>query len=299
MTVVPLRVVEGGDSLDAYTEYLYGQGLSPKTIRIYVRLVTRAMIWLAAERSTTVDDAGAYDIVELARLVPQNRSSLAQLRSALRHYWEMTGRYRPPVKAIRVPRKGDPVSRALTEEEAHKLVEVAKEWHPNGTATLLGLYLALRVGEIARARWDRFDDAMEWYTVQNIKGGAADRLPVHPELREHLTGARRALRMIRRDSSVFVFPGSAGREHVTEATVWGWVKDLAEEAGVGKIHTHRLRHTALTVANDATGDLRAVSKFARHRRIETTMTYTRTTAAALGKVMESLDYSEPEAETKG
>jgi hypothetical protein len=68
------------------------------------------------------------------------------------------------------------------------------------------------------------------------------------------------------------------------------VKDLAEEAGVGKIHTHRLRHTALTVANDATGDLRAVSKFARHRRIETTMTYTRTTETALSKVMESLDY---------
>ncbi len=295
MNVVPLRQPYPEISaLDRFTEYLYGQGLSPKTIRIYTRLFIRAGEWLEAKRDTTIDEAGPYDIVELARMIPGNRSSLSQLRATLAHYWNMTGRPRPPVKALRVPRKAEPISRALTPEEAGKLVGAAVNRHPEGTATLIGLYLALRVGEIARFQWTGLDEKMEWYRVQNIKGAAADSLPVHPELRAHLAWVRSSKYIRRNSDSVWVFPGYRGRDHVTEATVWGWVKDLSEDAGIGRIHTHRLRHTALTVANDSTGDLRAVSKFARHRRVETTMSYTRTTASALERVMTALDYTTAE-----
>ena len=55
---------------------------------------------------------------------------------------------------------------------------------------------------------------------------------------------------------------------------------MAEEAAIGRIHTHRLRHSALTTAIDATEDLPAVCKFARRARIETTMRYTRSTTSA-------------------
>lgn len=292
MTVVPFRQPDRDPvTIDEYVEYLYGEGLAVKTIRTYSRLIERSMVFLATERNTTIEDAGAYDIVELAQIVPQNRSTLTQLRSALAHFWYMTGRARPPVKAIRIPRKGEMVSRALSEADAAKLVEVATDRHPDGTAVMIGLYLALRVGEIVRVRWDRFDERMEWYTVENIKGGAVDRLPVHPALRSHLQTVRAATKVLNLAAGVYVFPGRGSRDHITEATAWNYVGDLAVEAGIGRIHTHRLRHTALTVANDTTGDLRAVSKFARHSRIETTMGYTRSTPAALEKVMGSLDYT--------
>lgn len=292
--LVALRRPDGDDPLGEFVEYLYGEGLSPRTISVYTRLLSRAIEFLETDRNTTVDLASAYDVVELAQILPQNRSSLAQLRATLNHYWTMTGRHRPPVKAIRIPRKGEMVSRALTDEQARKLLASAKDQHPEGTAVMLGLYLALRVGEMARARWDRFEGDYTWYKVQNIKGGAVDRLPVHPELRDHLRTVRGAVRVFGEPTDGYVFPGRGSREFVTEATVWGWVNDLAEVAGIGRIHTHRLRHTALTVANDATGDLRAVSKFARHARMETTMGYTRTTTAALERVMESLDYASDE-----
>lgn len=291
--VVTLRAVgddDERDTLDIYTEYLYGEGLSPKTIRVYTRIIKRTIGWLAEYRQTTIDDAGAYDVVELARMIPQSRSSLTQLRASLAHYWTMTGRARPPLKAIRLPDKGEMVSRALSEEEARAIVTVAMDHHPEGTAVMLGLYLALRVGEIARVRWDGFDEAMEWYSVTNIKGGAVDRLPVHPALREHLLTVRKAYAVLGGRVDVWMFPGLRSRDFVTETTIWNYVREVAAEAGVENIHTHRLRHTALTVANDTTGDLRAVSKFARHRRVETTMAYTRSTAQALTKVMESLDY---------
>ena len=54
--------------------------------------------------------------------------------------------------------------------------------------------------------------------------------------------------------------------------------------------THRLRHTALTVANDTLGDLRAVQTFARHASPAQTAGYTRTRADRLRDVSDSLDY---------
>jgi site-specific recombinase XerC len=53
---------------------------------------------------------------------------------------------------------------------------------------------------------------------------------------------------------------------------------------------HQMRHTAIALVNDTTGDLRTAQVFARHRRIESTQIYTRTTAEKLEHAMEALDY---------
>ncbi|HJQ94582.1 MAG TPA: hypothetical protein VJ935_02600 [Acidimicrobiia bacterium] len=50
-----------------------------------------------------------------------------------------------------------------------------------GTAVLAGLYLALRISEMASMRWDGFD--LERYTVTGKEDYTAT-LPVHPRLRD-------------------------------------------------------------------------------------------------------------------
>ncbi len=57
-----------------------------------------------------------------------------------------------------------------------RLVAVAKGLHPQGTAILVGLYLALRAHEIAAMRFDRFDPSLTWYRVIG-KGGTDATLP--------------------------------------------------------------------------------------------------------------------------
>jgi integrase len=143
--------------------------------------------------------------------------------------------------------------------------------------------MALRVSEIASVQWTRFDDRLEWYTVTG-KLDETYSLPVHPVLRDDL-------RYVRRDSD-FVFAGSRGRDHVTAATVWGWVHVVCGWAGIDEVSPHVLRHTAITTANDATGDLRAVSAFARHKRLETTRLYTRTTDQQLERVVNAINYDD-------
>jgi len=65
---------------------------------------------------------------------------------------------------------------------------------------------------------------------------------------------------------------------------------VATEAGVNGVTPHILRHTSLSTANDATGDLRTVQAFARHSSPLTTSGYTRATKARMQAVVEALDF---------
>src|SRR5690606_11570571 len=124
-----------------------------------------------------------------------------------------------PLKAIRVPPKPTPRWRGLEPDEAARFVKAAKGWHPQGTAVLFGMYLALRREEIAIARWDRFDEFDTWYTVTG-KGDRTDSLPVHPMLRDQLAAVRMMVK------GEWVFPGSRGRAHVTPMTISNWVDEV-------------------------------------------------------------------------
>lgn len=137
----------------------------------------------------------------------------------------------------------------------------------------------MRREEIATARWDAISDDGQWRTVI---GKHEDAPP---------TAARRdprGARAIPTDGE-WVFPGRFG-DSVSVATIWGWIRDVADEAGVGPVRPHELRHTCLAMQNDRTGDLRAVQAFAGHSKPETTSGYTRAKNEALRKVVEALDY---------
>lgn len=174
------------------------------------------------------------------------------------------------------------MSQALSVTQAADLHHVAlREGYPRGTAVLAGLYLALRVTEISVMSWDLFDREMTSYTVTG-KGDYTATLPVHPRFKEHLEPLPTRWR--------FLFPGQSGRDHVNPATVWHWIRTIGEFAGIAELRPHQLRHTAGATMNDRTGDLRATSEFLRHRRLETSMIYTRTTQEALNRAVTALVY---------
>lgn len=254
-----------------FRDYLLGQGLSPRTINIYVRLV------LAAQQNIELGTVTATLLSEYASKLPFSHSLRGQFAAACRHYWGMIGRHDGPLKAIRVPPQAEMVCQAVEDDQARDIVKVSLGWQPQGLAVLFGMYLALRREEIAKAEWKRFSDGFEWYTVTG-KGDKTATLPVNPILASELKGG-----------TGYVFPGRYGG-HVSPATIWDWTKQVGREVGIEGLRTHQLRHTALTVANDTTGDLRAVQTFARHSKPSTTAGYTRTKAARLREVSDALTY---------
>jgi len=259
--------------------HLVGIGRSRTTIRSYLGALDRVERHFALAGITPLD-ADVNQLVEYAALLPRDRSTRSLVRSALRVYYEVLGRPGDPARAIRVPSKPPMRSRALTDTDAASLAATAAAWGgPAGAAVLLGLYLGLRRFEIAQVRFDDFADG--WLTIIG-KGERQARLPVPDEV-------SRAVNTLPR-TSVYLFPGADGG-HVHPATVWTWVDNVAQGAGLGHITTHQLRHTALTMANDATGDLRAVQEFARHARPETTAGYTRVSEARLRRTGAAISYA--------
>ena len=258
--------------------FLLGKGLAPRSIKLYMRTIWSADRWFA-ENGWSLAWATPTQIVAYAKTKPMSFATQSGLRIALCHYWELTEHPMPPLRAIRVPPKPDMVCKALEEADARRLAEAAEaRGDHKGLAVLLGLYQAMRREEIACTRWDALDG--DWITVIG-KGARTRTIPLHPIVGESLGLSPR--------SGPWVFPGRI-TGHVTPASIWNWVRQVADEAGVGLVRPHWLRHTALATSNDVTKDLRTVQHFAGHAKSTTTEGYTRASKKRLQEAVLAVRY---------
>lgn len=259
--------------------WLLALGLSPKTARLYASQIRMAESWCEA-RGLSLSTLPAEQVVTYADTRPLTHSTRTILRAALRHYWDHVERANPPLRAIRVPPEPRHGCRALDEDDARILAKAARaRADRKGLAVVLGLYEALRREEIATLPWTSLRD--DGFLRVVGKGTKERRIPLHPVVAGALTWVPR--------TSAYVFAGRFGGS-VTPATIWAWVREVSEAAGVPVIAPHVLRHTSLATANDNTGDLRAVQAFAGHAKPETTAIYTRANARRLAAVVASLEY---------
>lgn len=194
----------------------------------------------------------------LAANTPPSRSSIVQLRSALSHYWKMIG-YQGPINSIIIPtEQPSNAYKGLPYDDADR-IEMYARTHPNGMLALIGLHLGLRRSEMAVLRWEDFTPDTEWVKVHG-KGSRQRTIPVSDELREVL-----------QPSSGWLFPVGSG--HIPDTTVYSRIRALGQEAGIGRIRPHALRHTCLTRLYQQTLNLRLVQRFAGHSSSATTEQY--------------------------
>ena len=132
--------------------------------------------------------------------------------------------------------------------------------------------LGLRVGEVARLDLDDID----WRSGDVIirgKGSRIERLPLPHDVGDavaaYLVEARPKTM---EDRAIFVrVPAPHRRMTYTGVTLR--VAAAARRAGLGRMHGHRLRHTAATEILRAGGSLREVGQLLRHRDLKTTAVY--------------------------
>jgi integrase len=264
-------------TLETYFERLLGQGYSRKTATVYANAL-RPVMTSGVDLAT----ATALEISQIAETVKNTTSTRASLRSALKHYFELTGRHDGPYRAVRVPTRARMHCRALSDRDAALLAHHARaRGDLKGLAVLLGLYGGLRRMEIASLAWgDLTGDG--WLTVTGK--GRTRTIPLHPIVLELWRKLGR-----RQDPRALVFAGRWG-DVVNPTTIWTWVRELSLGAGVDPVPTHVLRHTALATALDNSHDLRAVQELAGHAKPETTAGYTRVRAERLVAVAQLIQY---------
>ncbi len=266
--------------VNLYVELL-ARGLSKRTAHLYAMEIRRAEAW-SEERGHELRRLPLAEVVAYADSRPFTFSTRKLVRDSLRHYWAITGRKDPPLRAIRVPKRPEMVCKALESDDLRILGKAARNRGDDpGLAVCLGLYQGLRRAEIAALRWDNLDLESGWLTVCG-KGDKTGRLPIHAVVAELLRGKPR-------NGNPYLFPGQSSG-HATPTCIWLWIRKVSDEAGVGKVASHRLRHSAIAEVNDRSGDLRGAQSFARHSDPRITAGYSRTKDKRLVELVALLDY---------
>lgn len=269
----------------AFVDHLYAAGYSDRTVAEYRKWIRRLHAWCRDHGlDITVLDGG--HLRQWADTLPRSWATCKQAHAACRHYYRAIGRLDEPWHAIRVPRKPRPKYRGIEADAAGQLRDAALMVGGRpGTAVLLLLYTGARAAEVAGMRWDGIaDGAIRWW---RSKTSEWHEVPLHPTLERALADYREATGA----PSHYLFPGAAGRAHVTAATVWEWVGQVSETAGVGHVSPQQLRATAGTTVLEATRDLDAAAEFLGHRDVAVTRAhYTRTSKRRLDAAVAALDY---------
>lgn len=146
--------------------------------------------------------------------------------------------------------------------------------------TLLLARLGLRAGEVARLGLDDIDWRHGEITILG-KGNWGERLPLPADVGAAIAAyLRRGRPATAEGRSVFVRVHAPHRP-LTSTGVSEVVHDAAQRAGLGKIHAHRLRHTAATAMLRAGSTLPEVGQVLRHRSMLSTAIYAKVDRDAL------------------
>lgn len=265
-----------------FEDYLRSRGYADRTTNEYLKQLRRMLRW-CRQHQLDVEELTPREVAQWADTLPPSWGSRKQAHAAMKHFARWRGLPDGYYMAVPVPRKPKRRSRALSDADAHKVHEAARLVGGRaGMAVICGLYTAARPGEIANMRWDGWVDG--WLRWWRPKTKDYHEVPVHPFLADHLERFRDDTDA----SSAYIFPGNGGRPHVGYVAVWEWMKYVSVVAGV-EFTPHQLRATALTIVNDATGNLRAAQEFAGHSDPAVTAGYTRVTERMLTDAATAFD----------
>ena len=230
--------------------------------------------------------------------------TLAKTLSAWRGLYRWLARHRDlrlnPVQGVRAPRSPRPLPKALSVEQAQRLLgadpgELAVRLRDQAMFELM-YSSGLRLAELVSL--DAGDGALDLRESQVTvtgKGGKTRTVPVGATARTALQHWLAARARMARPQEAALFVGARGRR-ISPSLVNLRLKALARSQGLDvAIHPHMLRHSFATHLLQSSQDLRAVQEMLGHSSISSTQVYTHLDFQALAKVY---DAAHPRARKK-
>jgi integrase/recombinase XerD len=255
---------------------------SPRTVDAY----RRDLASLAASRAGNVGDATIDDLerwLAAMRADGLAPSTLARRVSAVRTYFRhlvlIGAKSENPAAAIRLPRRGRRLPRALSPSETERLIDAATGTTPRALrdrALVELLYGAgLRVSEAVGLEKSAVD--LDDRIVRVVGKGGKERLvplgrPAAEAARRYLALGRPHLDRRYRPELFLNARGGA----LTRAGAFFILRRLAGKAGLEpeRVHPHLLRHSFATHLLEGGADLRSVQEMLGHADLGTTERYT-------------------------
>jgi len=230
--------------------------------------------------------------------------TLALTLSAWRGLFKWLVRYKGypanPVLGVRAPKAAKPLPKALSVEQAAKLLDAPGDESVmmlRDRAMFELLYSSgLRLGElVALDVGDGRLDLRQGEVTVTGKGSKTRTVPVGARAREALQAWLEVRAQVAAPEERALFVGARGRR-IPPAAVGRGLRAWATASGLGqRIHPHMLRHSFATHVLQSSQDLRAVQEMLGHASISTTQVYTHLDFQALAKVY---DAAHPRARKK-
>ncbi len=290
------RVVVGAVEvlLAEYREYLaVERGLTAGTIEGYV-LAVRPFL-AGRERDgdeLDLDVLSAADVMAfvVARCPVQSKGAakmtVTSLRSLLR-FLHLRGLVAGPL-ADAVPSTASwrlsGLPRALEAEQLQALFDSCDRGNADGrrdyAVLVLLARLGLRAGEVAALRIEDVDWRAGELRISG-KGRRDERLPLPVDVGEAIVAYLRDGRPATALDRSLIVRVRAPHHGLTTGGITQIVFAAAARAGLGPLHSHRLRHTAATQMLRAGASLEEVGQVLRHRQVLTTAIYAKVDRDAL------------------
>jgi site-specific recombinase XerD len=279
--------------LGRYRDYLLGErGLTAGTARGYVDAVRPFVAGRVNDDVLELAGLSAADVIGFVlagcpgRAVGSAKLIVTALRSLL-GWLHLTGAVPASLTAAVPSVAGWRLSglpKGLEPGLLRRLLAAPDRRTPTGrrdyAVLLLLARLGLRAGEVACLGLDDIDWRRGQLAVRG-KGDRVERLPLPPDVGAAIAAyLRRGRPGTVEGRSVFVRVHAPHRA-LTNGGVTMVVFDAARRAGLGKIHAHRLRHTAATAMLRAGSPLAEVGQVLRHRSPLTTAIYAKVDREAL------------------
>lgn len=289
MPVTPVEVLLG-----RYGEYLaVERGLAAGTVVDYVHAARPFLAGRATdEGELDLRGLGAADVVGfvVARCPAQSRGAAKLTVTALRsllgflHVQGLIGRSLVGAVPSSASWRVSGLPRALEPEQLRLLLgscDRATSVGRRDYAILTALSrLGLRAGEVAALGLDDID----WRAGELVivgKGRRCERLPLPVDVGDAIVAYLQAGRPATAQDRALFIRARAPHHGLTTGGVTQVVVSAARRAGLGRIHAHRLRHTAATQMLRAGAPLEEIGQVLRHRAVLTTAIYAKVDRDAL------------------
>lgn len=280
---IPFPVVPAPSMVDAlvaeFAEFLtVEKGLASSTVAGRVLVAHRFLVSLDID-GLSAGDVSAY-VAGLAAVgaVGTVKLHLTGLRSLLRflHLSGRVGSDLSPAVLAAAGWRDSGLPKGLTGGEISQLLAACDPDRPGGrrdrVLLLLLVRLGLRRGEAARLRLDDVDWRAGEITIVG-KAARVERLPLPVDVGEALSDYLVAERPTGTAAREVFLRVRAPQGPLTAEGVGAVVASLAARAGLDRVGSHRLRHTAAMAMLREGADLVEIGQVLRHRNLGTTTIY--------------------------
>ncbi len=300
--------------IDAYLSHLRGvRQLSPHTVAAYARDLQELAALSGDTDWPQLDHHGVRRLAAKLHAQQLDPRSIARKLSSWRGFFNWLGEQLPlaanPVQGVRAPKRAKTLPRALSVDDAVRLVAPSR---PSAGSTPEPAELCnramfellyssgLRVSELAGLNLTPHKDALGWIEPGNRevtvtgKGNKRRVVPVGGAALAALQ-AWLAVRPAPSDGSDALFLSTRG-SRVSARVIQQRLQRHALASGAPvHVHPHMLRHSFASHVLQSSGDLRAVQEMLGHTSIASTQVYT---ALDFQHLAEVYDKAHPRAKLK-